>query len=205
MAKFIVELMHRDSIATSEPWSLFWLWFTQTMMIAMGWVLVPFNFGPINLWFDDDHPRSRCVVRFLISFIRNQMKQGVINRGEHIALFGDSTTAFSVDKKSQQTFRNMSQVIYNATGVRVWFSSKSGTWFESSYWQDKHTKTWVSRRNGFVEVADDFHANKTWNNWMINHVLLVGGWNLKDDITEEFIVPFITEFDTRVNEMSTYK
>ena len=43
-AKFIVELMHRDSIATSEPWSLFWLWFTQTMMIAMGWVLVPFNF-----------------------------------------------------------------------------------------------------------------------------------------------------------------
>ena len=54
---------------------------------------------------------------------------------------------------------------------------------------------------GFVEVADDFPANKTWNNWMINHVFLVGGWNLKDDITEEFIVPFITEFDTRVNEI----
>ena len=85
-AKFIVELMHRDSIATSEPWSLFWLWFTRTMMIAMGWVLVPFNFGPTNLWFDDDHPRSRYVVRYLISFIRIQMKQGVINRGEHIAL-----------------------------------------------------------------------------------------------------------------------
>ena len=95
----------------------------------------------------------------------------------------------------------MSQVIYNATGVRVWFSSKSGTWFESSYRQDKHTKTWVSRRNGFVEVADDFHANKTWNNWMINHVIFVGGGNLKDDITEEFIVSLITEFDTRVNEI----
>ena len=197
MVKIQVNLLNRDAWETLYSDDIWWLVILQNRMISLGWLIVEFDFCHPRVWYDEDHPRSCHVVKFLIKLIRDQINQGMFNVGDHIALFGDSVTAFSVDRKKHQTFKNMRRMIRNATGVNVWLYSKSGTWYDSSYKWNKETRAWIIRKKGFIHVAQDLLANNRW----FDHVLMVGGWNIPDQIYKQRINRLTRRFDMAANAL----
>jgi hypothetical protein len=107
-------------------------------------------------WWDGNHPGPARVVEL----VTNWLTQTGLPRGSRVYLVGDSTTAYSVDRCEAVTWYDLAHQVEEATGISVYFSSVSGSSFDTR-WGNIVYK--ASRVESFTEQFDA--------------VLLVGGWN----------------------------
>jgi len=195
---FVDQIENDDSLSPTEPRYML-LSAINLCMVYLGWTFVPFEFGDPREWYDNYHPRSHHVVEFMVSFIRNQIKLGAMNPGEYLVLFGDSTTAYSVDRKGDTTFACMAEQIRKATGVNVWFSSMSGTWFSDRHEYNEETNTWFSLKDGFHTCA--INVIRKYPTWKPHHVMCVGGWNVPDGVSQRRFNFVTRKFNAAVSRL----
>jgi hypothetical protein len=130
----------------------------HTHLLEAGWTKLQFpqQMGPDDVlwWWDENHPGPEAVV----AMVSNLLDQAQVQKGQSVYIVGDSTTAYSVDRKGIITWTDLKDRIFEKTGVWVFFAAVSGSSFDE-------------RWGNIVQQAADMDSR-----WY-NHILLVGGWN----------------------------
>ena len=127
-------------------------------LLEVGWTKLqfPHQMGPDDIlwWWDENHPGPEAVV----TMVSDLLDQAQVQKGQSVYIVGDSTTAYSVDRKGAITWGDLKEWIYEKTGVWVFFAAVSGSSFDG-------------RWGNIVQQTSDMDGR-----WY-DHILLSGGWN----------------------------